>query len=177
MWKRRVSGLLAGVVLTATAVSARAEDSTSVSASLGWGSGIDDGMGWSLSASGVRGPLFLGLRAGGVEEFVILGPSPAESIRDLGILVGYASNDHLALRYAAVGVGSVRSVRRVGEGRAGLFGSTYERGEKTTIGVPFEFGIVRHGEHFGLGVTASGNLNSATSYVALSLTVHVGQLR
>jgi hypothetical protein len=92
------------------------------------------------------------------------------------VLVGLATGHGNLFQYGAIGVGRARSVRRGGVAGSNLFGSTHERLEEAAFGVPFEAGIVLHGRSVGVGVGLFGNLNSAESFVGVSLTLHLGTI-
>lgn len=84
---------------------ARCGDLVFVNGGLGAG---DLGIAGTLSLQVVRGRTLWGLRAASVSELNILGPSPAESVTDFGLLVGRASPSRHGLTYAAAGLGLVQ---------------------------------------------------------------------
>jgi len=164
--------VLLAALLAGLAHPARAGDGF-LSGGLGVGG---QGLGWNASGKLVAGRLLFGLRVCTLEELTILGPSPSESVRDYGVLIGLAEGHGSLLRYGGVGVGFARSVRRGRVTGSHLFGSTHERLEETAFGGPFEAGIVLHGSTVGVGVGLFGNLNSAESIVGVSLTLNLGTI-
>ncbi len=155
---------------------ARAQDLVFLNGGVGAGT---LGLAGTASLSVVHGRTLYGVRLGTVEEFNLFGPTPSEFATDYAVLVGRVSRGRRVLRYGAVGLAAVRSVRR---GRlirpaAWLSGAEHERIERTTVGVPVELGVILHGGGAGIGVMMFGNASPAGSYVAAALTLHVGKMR
>lgn len=175
MKKRLVAGLALAGLLAVGSPPAQAQNRVFATAGLGAGS---PGVAWNLSLHVSRGRWMSLVRASASEEFQILGPSPVESVRDVAVLLGFASSSEKSLSYVTLGVGTVRSVRRgklLSEGF--LFGPHHERIEESSIGIPFEIGALRRGSHAGFGVKLFGELSGAGGFVGVALTVGVGKLR
>lgn len=155
---------------------ARCGDSAFLSGGLGAGS---LGLAGTASLNVVRGQRLYGLRVAAVEEFNIFGPSPSESASDWALLIGMASASRRGLRFAAAGLGLVRSVRRGRQIHPGgwfLVGPQHERLERLTLGIPFDLHGILHLRGCGLGLSLFGNVNAANTFAGVALTVHLGKI-
>jgi hypothetical protein len=172
--------LVAGVSLASIALSgaaaARADDISFLSGGAGAGG---PGVAARVSLNAIRGRTYHGIRLAAAEEFAILGPTPSESVRDFGAMIGRASAGTRGLGYAAVGLGVVQSVRRGAMIAPGIWfvGPRHERIEQLTLGVPFELGAILHKGPVGVGASLFGNVNKSRSFVAVALTLQLGRMR
>lgn len=133
------------------------------------------------------------VRGAGVTEFNIFGPSPAESVWDIGVLYGIRARSKWGYVQASAGVAVVGGMRR-GERitppvecngdllgcifLAALTPVEYESKPFHTLGIPVEieagFNLF---QHVGLGVSAWADVNGRRAMTGASVGLVVGSLR
>ena len=128
----------------------------------------------------------ISLRYVHIEEITIFGPSPSESVSDLGALYGIITKGKYGFASLSGGISFVRGVRRGKLLSSGggwgwsWFGSseTYEELTFHTFGIPIEAQLFWTPLSFlGIGIYAAGNLNSQRSFAAVLLCLQLGKLR
>lgn len=131
-----------------------------------------------------------------VEEFNLWGPTPAESVWDLGVLYGPQTRGKRGYAAAAVGLALVGGTRRgdrlsppvqcsgygleaLGCALAAAFTPVeYEDLRFHTVGIPVELEAgVAFFRGFGLGVSAFANVNPERSVTGFTVSVLLGRLR
>jgi hypothetical protein len=144
----------------------------------------------------VRTGYSLTVRSTLVEELNLWGPSPAESVWDLGVLYGPQTRGKWGYATVSLGVALVGGTRRgdrlsppvqcpgygleaLGCALAAAFSTVdYEERRFHTVGIPLEVeaGVTLF-RGFGLGVSAFANVNPERSLTGLTLSVLLGRLR
>lgn len=131
------------------------------------------------SASLLNGNVLFTLRTIYNEEFQILGPSPSNSVWDIGFMAGYHRQSGYFSLSGSAGLSLVSGIRRgVYLGSSGMFSSEYGTVHFSTIGIPAEIQFFWTPFDFlGIGITAFGDLNSEESFAGALLTLRVGNLK
>jgi hypothetical protein len=121
------------------------------------------------------------LRYLGSEEFQIFGPSPSETVNDVGILFGKTYTKKYIQLVASGGMGFITGIKRgnylYSEG--GLFGTGYYQRERVYgMGIPVELEFqVRPFRYAGLGMGVFGDLNTYRSLYGVQFKLLFGKLR
>jgi len=113
------------------------------------------------------------------EEFQILGPSPSETVWDVGVLYGRSAKVSYGLASISGGIGVVGGVRR-GKylGSSGWFSSNYEKLTFLTVGIPVESQLFWTPlSFFGIGIYGFANLNTEKSFIGGLFCIQIGKLR
>jgi len=109
------------------------------------------------------------------------GPSPLESVWDLGLLYGVSEKASYGVVSVSAGVGLVGGVRRgryLGSSGWWFSHDTYEKVSFSTLGVPMEGQLFwTPSSHLGVGVYAFANLNRERSFIGALLCVQIGALQ
>lgn len=112
-------------------------------------------------------------------EVNILGPSPAESVWDVGLLYGICTREPYEFVSAAGGISFVSGIRR-GKylGSSGWFSAHYESLPFFTVGIPIEGQLFwTPFSFFGCGIYAFANVNPEKGFWGAMLALRFGKLR
>ncbi len=143
--------------------------------------GIGGGSGGGALSGGLSceaGPGLVTLRYVHNEEFDLLGPSPAESVHEFGILYGIMRKSPIGHIAFSGGIGFVGGVRRGRLLAREFLSSKYERQTYQAIGAAFDYEAVWTPVSFlGIGLNIPANLNSEQSFIAFQLNLQLGSLR
>jgi hypothetical protein len=112
-------------------------------------------------------------------EFVILGPTPSESVWDISILYGRFWKSRLAMVSISGGLGLVGGIRRGDYIRSdGWFSSKYQKCPFSTVGFPVDIQLFWMPSRFlGFSIQGFANLNSEESFYGFVLGLQVGRLK
>jgi len=111
-------------------------------------------------------------------EFNIFGPTPEESVVDVGLLYGIYSSSKYGFASIAAGLSYVNGVRRGKILANGLLGDAYEKVPFQTIGIPLEAQLIwRPFSVVGIGFYFFADINSEMSNVGGLITLQIGYLR
>ena len=143
----------------------------------GSSAGLSAGLSYSLQ----NGKHLTTIRSTYNEELVIFGPSPAESIWDIGVMYGRGAKSKYGFASIAAGLGLVGGVKRgsyLGH-TGGWFGTDwYTENDFFTLGIPAEIqAFFTPFSILGIGVTLYGNLNFEKSFAGLMFCIQIGNLR
>jgi hypothetical protein len=111
-------------------------------------------------------------------EINILGPTPAETVWDAGLLYGGALTGIHVFASFSGGISLVSGRKRGDLIHSYLFGGDYEKVTYTKIGLPIEgqlFWILN--SWMGLGISGVANINSGKSFVGALFSVRIDILK
>jgi hypothetical protein len=132
----------------------------------------DDYFGGVLSLGVDKGTRIYSVRLSANEEFNLFDSAHAESIGDLGLLIGARFGEHVSNRSgpvsAAVGLSVVKAHLRGGDQRMS---------DHYTIGVPVELSALLEAGGVGLGLQFLGDFNPKRSFGAVALVLQIGPFR
>ncbi len=142
---------------------------------LGGGFGTHD-MAGQLALSVVTGQHHVVVRTSGTAEFTLF--APGRSVADFAVLYGRRTEAEKSWARFAAGPSFV-TVSRPGPGYDCVwFACSYDVAEENTLGLALQADAVwAPAKAFGIGLTASGNLNPKDSFATVTLGVHLGRVR
>lgn len=145
------------------------------------------GLSAGLSFSHLNGKHLITVRSTYNEELIIFGPSPAESIWDVGVMYGRSAKSKYGFASVSAGLGLVGGVKRgtyLGDNLDDGYGwfvikiDRYEKDEFVTLGFPAEIqAFWTPLSKLGIGITLYGNLNPEKSFAGFLVSIQIGNLR
>ncbi len=119
-----------------------------------------------------------GAKISGINELALFGDSPSEGLGGIDFLFGYSFVQRFFKMDLLSGVGKVSQTKRgelIGDlCDTFLCSNTYEKVQRSSLGIPLQISLVPNLKYVGLGVSFMANLNTLQPFAGFVVTLGLG---